>query len=122
MDIKHNTAEKGGSKTYLCPICQSVFQKLLNLKSHMIRKYKDAEKQQSGNCLYIQCGCKCRYVGDFRQHLIEKHNKVFHLENKLFENVTSIDFFFVTKPQSETSLQVSSDPPEKLSSAELLKY
>ena len=114
VDIKNNTAEKGGSKTYLCPICQSVFEKLFNLKSHMIRKYKDAEKPQSGNCLYLQCGHKCRYIEYLRQHLIEKHNKVFHLENKSFENVTSINFFFVAKPQSETSLQVSADPPNCL--------
>ena len=48
VDIKNNTAEKGGSKTYLCPICQSVFEKLFNLKSHMIRKYKMQRSRRVG--------------------------------------------------------------------------
>ena len=61
-------------------------------------------------------------MGDPRQHSIENHKKIFRLENKSFENVTGIDFFSIAKPQSEASIQVSSDAPDKLSSAQLLKY
>ena len=83
--------ESGGIKTFKCPVqgCPQTCAKKANLVRHVKRFHDEnaTKSLESGNCLCLQCGYKCRRIVELRKHLSSCHNNIFRMENLEFESM-----------------------------------
>lgn len=79
---------KKEKRIYKCEACGLVLSKMSNLKRHIERLHENEKVtvEEGGNCLCLQCGYRCRYITQLRDHLMNQHNKVFRTETLEFEN------------------------------------
>ena len=93
--VKHS----GNKKEYKCADCSQTCNKKANLIRHINRFHGNSgarKELESGNCLCIQCGHRCRRITELKKHLFTCHNVVFRTEQLSFESMKG-KIFLTTK-------------------------
>jgi len=68
---------KESSELFTCPVCTKKFSTKCNVTKHMKLKHPGYIKNDSGNCLCLDCGDKFNFIHCLREHLSVKHGLCF---------------------------------------------